>query len=680
MKRDEAGVATSDPGFRREETLMLTTAHVLRPMPALAAALALSAAGCTDTPLTVSQNIEVEQVDNLLRIKGELCTDPPEATDFPVKILFMIDGSGSMQFVDPNNLRARAVEEAIIRLRANPSVEFAVIRFNESDAVLTRPGTDISATDPFGVDLSGAFTRDVDTLTAAVNGLNVADSVTDYQGALSSAFLLLSQDMLDSPPAELARTRYVLLFLSDGDPFPTCCSQESQAAGICEADTNIFFCEDPDAIRQNPTQLPFLEASQDYNQPYQIFDVVQDIMELAENFGVGDLRLSTGFLFDQSLVDDLNADGCFVIAGVNFVCADEARSLLGTMAEIGQGVFRDFSNAEEIDFLGFDLTSIKREQALKNLIVTNTNYMATSTGLRIDTDGDGIDDETEIVEGLDDQSRDTDGDGFSDRIERSRSRNGLDPLVPTPGCEDPDLRRDVDADGLNVCEEQLLRTSTDLFDTDADGIPDGLEVSVGSQPRVSDIGNPLPDADLDERSNADEVRFHTSLFFDEGNAAPGLSYRYRTDEIEPNPQGGRCYEFDVRNVQLGTPAARPGEADSFARNDILVYLAQAPRDDPTDFGTFKVACIQGRYVPPDFKDPLAGEVVLCPEDFIEPDLFSPVDGCLGLASGPDITPAGLFARYREALQDELIEELDIPPPDLISPSELCELRRALDGI
>lgn len=587
-----------------------------------------AAAACSDPELQVKDEIDVEVVDNLLELQGTLCTDPPEATDFPVKILFIIDGSGSMQFVDQPTRRALAVEEAILRLRANPSVSFAVIRFNESDAVLTKPGADINAGDPFGVDLSNAFTRDFDILSQAVQGLRVADSVTDYQGALSSAFLVLSQDMLASPPAQLARTKYVVLFLSDGDPFPTCCSRESEEAGICTRDTNIFFCEDPDAIRQNPTQLPFLEASTDYNQNYQIFNVVQDIVELGQNFGVGELRMHTAFLFDPTLVDSLDpTTGCYVIGGVNFVCPDRARELLGTMADIGQGVFRDFSTAEEIDFLGFDLTTIKRENALKNLVVANSNLLATSSGLELDSDGDGITDSEEFDLGLNRTVRDTDGDGFSDPVEFRFSRAGLEPLVANPGCETDEDRRDLDFDGLGECEEILLRTSTELYDTDADGVPDGLEVVFGTRPNESDD---QADADLDGVRNGDEVRFHTSPLFNEAGSRSEIAYRYQTSEAGFDERGGRCYDFTVKNVQLGTPLARPGENGSFARNDIYVYMAQAPRDDPSDFGSFRVACVQGRYVAPDFKDPPGGLVELVPEDFKDPAELDPAVDCVGL--------------------------------------------------
>ena len=597
-----------------------------------AAPLLLTAAACTQSGLQPIDDIQTEIVDNLIEIRGEVCTEPPEATDFPVKILFIIDGSGSMQFVDAPNRRALAVEEVILRTRANPSVSYAVIRFNESEVVLTKPGAEITAADPFGVDLSGSFTRDPAVLQTTVQGLRVADSVTDYQGAFSAAFRLLLQDMLAAPPAQRGRTKYVVLFLSDGDPFPTCCSRQSEQNGLCRRDTNIFFCEDPEAIRTNPTQLPYLVAGEDYNQPYQIFAAAQDIVDLAQTFTVGELRIHTAFLFDPSLASSLDANGCYVIGGVNFVCPDEARGLLGGVADIGDGIFRDFSRAEEIDFLSFDLLSIKRENAMKNLIVTNTNLRVDARGLVVDSDGDGVPDDVEFAAGMNRVSRDSDGDGFSDTLEWHLRHQGFEPATVDLGCSGDGERIDLDADGLAECEERLLRTSVELFDTDADGLPDGLELELGTDPAVMDS---LRDADLDGVRNGDEARLHTSVGFEEGPQRPGLAYRYRTEDLGLNEDGQRCYAFFVKNVQLGTPLARPSEPNSFGRNDIAVYMAEAPFDDPNDFGRYKVACVRARYVAPDFKDPPDGLAVLTPADFVPPDALTP-EACVGF--GAEGTP------------------------------------------
>ncbi len=605
----------------------------------LSPALFLLAGACAEPVLQPITEAELTVYDNFLEIQGEVCTEPPEATEFPVKVLFIIDGSGSMQFVDIPNQRALAVEEAILRLRGNPSVSFGIIRFNESTDVLTKPGERITAGDPFSADLTGAFTQNATILERAVGeGLRVADSVTDYQGALATAFSVLQQDMLETTSAaQRARTKYVLIFLSDGDPFPECCGSDSLAAGICErdADRHIFFCRDPNAIRQqerNQALLPYLVGNQDYNQPYQIENAVRDIVNLGRDFQVGELRIHTAFLFDPSLVGALDANGCYAIGDTNFVCPERARALLQGIAEIGDGVFRDFSQAEEIDFLGFDLTSIKRENTMKNLLVVNPNLLPGSNGsLALDSDGDGLSDALEFENGLDRTRVDTDGDGYKDSLEWLRRRSGLDPVVPDTGCEQPADRADTDADGLARCEELLVGTSVDLFDTDADGVPDGLEVIANTDPAVSDT---LRDSDLDGVRNGDEVRFRTSVSFDEGPARTSIAYRYRTNEVERAADGGRCYQFRVRNVQLDTPLALPGEDQSVGRNDLRVYMAEAPFDDPNDFGRYKVACVRATFIAPSFKSPPDGLVTLTPDDFYAPDVLDPNQHCVS-AGGPE---------------------------------------------
>jgi VWA domain-containing protein/thrombospondin type 3 repeat protein len=590
---------------------------------------------CSGAGLQPIDDVKVNVVDDLLELHGTVCTDPPEATNFPVKILFIIDGSGSMQFTDMPAKRALATEEVILRLRDNPSVSFAVIRFNGGEDVLTKPGAAISSADPFGTDLSGAFTRDPTVLQMAVQGLRVADSATDYQGALATAYQVLAKDMTAVSKAELSRTKYVLLFLSDGSPFPKCC-RAMRTDNLCDPRTNLPFCSDPDQIHTNPTLIPYYtQADEDYNQDYQIFAQVRDIMNLGEMLGVGEMRLHTALLFDPSLITGLAPDGSFIVAGVDFVNLPRATALLKGMAQIGMGVFRDFSKSEQIDFLGFDLTNIKRENSIKNLIITDMNQLLTKDGLKVDSDGDGISDEQEFMLGLNRLSRDSDGDGFNDKIELDNMRLGLDPGQMNPGCEMPSDKADVDGDGLAKCEEVLLRTSTELFDTDADGIPDGTEVFLGTNPVKSDA---LEDADLDGIRNGDEIRFHTNVSLDESTTRSGFAYRYKTSELGLNDKGENCYQFEIKNIQLGTPLARPGETDSYGRNDILIYLAQAPTDNPYDFGTFKIACVHARYVAPDFKDPLEGVVDIKPEDFKDPDQLDMHVDCVGLTASPSSAP------------------------------------------
>ncbi len=102
-----------------------------------------------------------------------------------------------------------------------------------------------------------------------------------------------------------------------------------------------------------------------------------------------------------------------------------------------------------------------------------------------DRDGDGLfdDDETEVYQ-TDPDLADTDGDGVSDGDEVFFN---TDPLV----ANEPTTRTDTDDDGLyDDDEEQIYNTDSLTFDSDGDGVGDGEEVFLDTDPTVADGGNP----------------------------------------------------------------------------------------------------------------------------------------------------------------------------------------------
>jgi hypothetical protein len=89
-----------------------------------------------------------------------------------------------------------------------------------------------------------------------------------------------------------------------------------------------------------------------------------------------------------------------------------------------------------------------------------------------DPDGDGLTNYKEIIVRLTDPNlADTDGDGVNDGQEVI---DGTDPLVP-----------DTDSDGLSDDEEKARGTNPLLADTDGDGYSDGYEVQNSSDPKSS---------------------------------------------------------------------------------------------------------------------------------------------------------------------------------------------------
>ena len=530
----------------------------------------LGLSGCTDVDIFETPGTGSGQQDNKLTVTGEFCTEHPDEMSFPVKIMFIIDCSQSMNVTDPppspNEYpgRVRAVWEVIQKFRHDPGVEFAIVRFEAAANVATQEDTNGDGNpDMFG------FTNDLPALLRALNSLQAAGGNTSYQAALGLAEATLAMDMSEQNVDERARTRYVIIFLSDGLPYP-------------------------------------VDYDDEVNTPYSIRRAVRELMNLAARFDVSEMTFHAAFLAVDTpqWVDQ------------------EAETLLGGMADDGGGTFRNFENGEEINFLDIDFTSVKRMYSMKDsgFMVTNVNaHPGWSQSESVDTDGDGLVDFLEEELGTHLGMIDTDGDGFNDLLEYNLRRSGFDPLDP----DDADCalaldRLDGDGDGLLNCEERFIGTSPDLFDTDADGMPDPIEVRSGTNAVWADGDT---DLDFDGSLNSSEVAWHTNPTTNDADRFSKLAYRYDFGRMPGIFESRMCYQFQVDNVTLvGTRSRLPGDPEGY--NDIMVYAGQIPYDDPDDYGTFRVACARVRYIPrypePDIKYPPNGKVKFEQKHFKRP--------------------------------------------------------------
>ena len=514
----------------------------------------LGLAACSEASL---QQVEPKpQVrDDRLTVHGQFCTEVPSPTEFPVRILFIVDISQSMNVTDPVpdpcptgacfTRRATAVEEILNTYPPGNGVQYGLITFESSVAIQTKDATGTL----------GGFTDSADEVKVRLPALNAAVGETNYVGALDTAYTMLQQDMIALSATARSRARYVIVFISDGLPSP-----RTVEHGM------------PDDIRQS----------------------VENIAGLQKQQRLAEVALHTVYLAAPATPDSVQL---------------EAKELLAGMAQLGNGTYRSFEATERINLFSIDFTSFIRTFALKQMVAMNLNALPRNGESLVDTDGDGLTDEEEYLAGTSPFLVDTDGDGFSDLIEVRQTNAGLDPLFSGDAdCRMATDRLDDDGDGLLNCEERYFGTNSRLIDSDADGFPDDVEIRMGTNASDADS---LGDIDFDGALNGTELAAHTDPLHNDVADFSRIAYRtslrlLRDDQSLP---GRLCYEFSVSNISLVPTGSALGLQEG--TNTILFRVASAPADSPEDFGNHQVACVRPRYrVDPEVKTPASGQMLL----------------------------------------------------------------------
>ncbi len=489
-------------------------------------------------------DLERDQSRNKVRLKGEFLTENPDVINFPIRIALVIDCSGSMAGSDPDGLRLSAAWDFIEEYHQYESVKFDVILWNNS----VRGNT--------------GFTRDLTALQTTLDSANNT-STTNYLNAIDTAqnhFITEIREMEGdiAQSANIARMKCIVLFFSDGLPDPG---------------GNAVYSAINDRI-----------------------DAMQE--ELIEEEGVAIFNFHTFFL--STLLLNNQAD------------YDIAVNLMTNMANRGSGRYTEFTSANSIEFLNLVDMRLTVEYKVKFIVAFNQNVRPGVELVWVDSDGDGLTDEEELDEdrnnngeiepdeigtGTDPTLRDTDGDGLSDYFERRLSTidMALDPLDPSDsGCPFGTEEFDRDRDGLTDCEEAIKGTFGNNPDTDLDGIPDGIEFYMGTNPLEAEF---VSDTDFDGIPDWLEVQRHTNVGVNDDKIRERYSYYYDIKDLGltvlhegmDNESRRRNISFDISNIDIMNTLASNGRPEG--ENLIRFFIAEVPEDMPQANPVYRVADI-----------------------------------------------------------------------------------------
>jgi len=632
---------------------------ILRLNPSTSASLVLAAVflfSCSDVYIQPIAN-QLGNANNRLTLKGRVCTAVPDPTGFPVKVVFIIDESGSMCVSDPPGsqegssfcsradiqaivppgvtepARVRALRQLVNQFSTQPNVFVSVVPFETNVKNVWPPTT------------SGQrFARPNGSLNTYIAGLqNQLGKGTDYQGVLAYVYALIASDINAtqiSNPAILPRTRYVVVFLTDGTPYPRCDANNGRLSVYADPDNPDLQWRDSSGAEEfchvadptSPDQITGFVIGTDRNQNYQVFNPIDKLMQLRGQYNVGDIRLHTVLLLNEAAVracGPICTDLYGTYPGVapeNYPQAAKkiAEWLLKRMAERGNGVFQEFLDGQiySLGLGALDYSSLASRNVMKTLIARSLSSVAVSSDkMDLDTDGDGLPDsvETPFLLKTNKFDADSDGDCFPDAFEVMHADQGFDPTRKDPrGCDPASPAtlgcscRDTDGDGLSQFAEAYLGTNTGLMDSDGDGIPDGLEVLYGKDPLRPDQN---VDTDGDGIADVDEIRAGTDLRRRDRPLFERDGYQYEV-KADVQADGSVCYDFSVANIKLLTPPSRSGVRQGY--NLFKLFFAESPESGvATDYGVWRTACAWAQFDPP-VRVPEGPELQFDNSNFIAP--------------------------------------------------------------
>lgn len=296
---------------------------------------------------------------------GAPCTPLAQRSEWPVKVVFAVQNSGGMCVADPpGDQEGSSFCQMIASTIGTPPLPARVQRIIDFlDANADRPNLSVALlpwdltgrTEGFEPVSSPALRQRLRTLhTALGRGSNL-------QGGLQAVRALLERDLQAMAPGARKRTRYVVVLLGTGLPYPRCAENDALPVYATPANPELIwsdsvgagsFCNDPP---MPPDVVPGFVPGADLNQNAQLFEESARILGLDQTFGAGDLRLHARIVLSAA-AQDACGPICRDVFGPFSVAERKAIGdfTFGRIAQLGQGSFANVGEPVNLTFSGID--------------------------------------------------------------------------------------------------------------------------------------------------------------------------------------------------------------------------------------------------------------------------------------------------------------------------------------
>ncbi len=625
---------------------------------------------CTEARLYSSEG-PAAQADRLT-LTGRICAEDTLTQRLPLRIVLVVDRAAGPLYADydPGAVRVQHLRSLVQSALVSDQTEIAVVGFAGRSRTLAPA--------------EGNFTRNPGELLAAINQLAVPENCTaedecrDYREGLRTARALMEGDMAQTPAGRRVVTQYAVILVVAGPhrPLPEnrdCCLPPEPADCLGNPDDPSRDCqmqleqrdvfemeqavadggglgfnlqiihlaaeEGPvnDAVGQQMREMAFAGSGSYYRAgaPEALSQAALGVLDARTR-----LRVKTLFVANINAkptpsgpVVDSDADGL----------GDEEEERLGTEPDNrdsdGDSIGDLVETLVDFDPLQADtpaacrqVKNIHADSDLDGLADCEEALLGTEPTL-VDSDGDGMPDNLEVIGFTDyvdaDAEKDTDEDGAtnSDELQQRTDPRSTD----TSSHLTFGYRYEIEDEG--VLTELYPVPLTRLAAVEVIGVTEGTTPGVGTLTWSPERGTLSWKDGRDDRAGPEvEVSEGGEFELPSDSYAPiqgeeGRLIRVRVDPVDLPPEETpeslqiiyrehHCITYTVRNIRLMETLDIDGAGKGL--NRVVLFFGETPEGHLERPGPFRIAEIPVVFKPPDRRDPASPSVEVLQEEFVRP--------------------------------------------------------------